>query len=55
MVVNVQSTTIAPKETVTYAKQTQTVTASGHERDGEYLHLFLIKGHHDGIGFGMTK
>ncbi|XP_034247695.1 cytoplasmic dynein 1 intermediate chain-like isoform X12 [Thrips palmi] len=32
-VVTVQSTTIAPKETVTYAKQTQTVTASGHERD----------------------
>ncbi|XP_034247696.1 cytoplasmic dynein 1 intermediate chain-like isoform X13 [Thrips palmi] len=34
-VVTVQSTTIAPKETVTYAKQTQTVTASGHERDAE--------------------
>ncbi|KAK3912000.1 Cytoplasmic dynein 1 intermediate chain [Frankliniella fusca] len=32
-VVSVQSTTIPPKETVTYAKQTQTVTASGHERD----------------------
>jgi hypothetical protein len=34
-VVSVQSTNIPPREMVTYAKQTQTVS-SGHERDGEY-------------------
>lgn len=35
-VVTVQSTSIAPKENVTYTKQTQTVTSTGHERDGKY-------------------
>ncbi|PNF37518.1 Cytoplasmic dynein 1 intermediate chain [Cryptotermes secundus] len=34
-VVSVQSTNIPPREMVTYAKQTQTVS-SGHERDDEY-------------------
>lgn len=33
-VVSIQTTNIAPKETVMYTKQTQTAT-SGHERDGE--------------------
>ncbi|XP_077293131.1 cytoplasmic dynein 1 intermediate chain short wing isoform X3 [Arctopsyche grandis] len=32
-VVSVQSTNIAPKESVTYTKQTQTANASGHDRD----------------------
>ncbi|XP_034247685.1 cytoplasmic dynein 1 intermediate chain-like isoform X3 [Thrips palmi] len=44
-VVTVQSTTIAPKETVTYAKQTQTVTASGHERDGSSSSSSPLKGY----------
>ncbi|XP_034247693.1 cytoplasmic dynein 1 intermediate chain-like isoform X10 [Thrips palmi] len=41
-VVTVQSTTIAPKETVTYAKQTQTVTASGHERDAHAFDYYVL-------------
>lgn len=39
-VVSVQSTNIPPRELVTYAKQTQTVS-SGHERDGEYGPVLL--------------
>lgn len=39
-VVSVQSTSIPPKETVTYTKQTQT-THSSNERDGMQLQFFF--------------
>ncbi|XP_017100770.1 cytoplasmic dynein 1 intermediate chain isoform X13 [Drosophila bipectinata] len=35
-VYNVQSTSIPPKETLVYTKQTQTTSTGGHERDDEY-------------------
>ena len=42
-VVSVQSTSIPPKEMVTYTKQTQTAHTT-HERDGkQYQYLALFK------------
>lgn len=38
-VYNVQSTSIPPKETLVYTKQTQTTSTGGHERDGAYCPL----------------
>ncbi|XP_023703766.1 cytoplasmic dynein 1 intermediate chain isoform X3 [Cryptotermes secundus] len=43
-VVSVQSTNIPPREMVTYAKQTQTVS-SGHERDGSSSSSSPLKGY----------
>ena len=36
-IVSLQTTTIPPKESVTYNKETQTAAASERERDCEYL------------------